>query len=108
MMAREKRFIPLECNPAVFTGLINELGVPNLEFQDIYSIDEPDLLALVKRPVHSLIFIYPGDSSDELKEKRRLEKEGGVNGAPGSDGGDADSDSDEGDLFGDDNSMDIG
>lgn len=43
-----------------------------------------------------------------MKEKRRLEKEGGTNGTAGSEGGDADSEDGGDDLFGDDNSMDIG
>lgn len=39
-----------------------------------------------------------------MKEKRRLQQEGGINGAVGSETGDADdadSDDDDGDLFGD-------
>jgi ubiquitin carboxyl-terminal hydrolase L3 len=55
-----KTFIPLENNPDVFTHLVHRLGVsPKLGFYDVYSIDEPDLLALVPRPVHALIFIAP-------------------------------------------------
>lgn len=56
----KKTFIPLENNPDVFTGLIHDLGVsPKLGFYDVYSLDEPSLLALVPRPVHALIFIAP-------------------------------------------------
>ncbi|KAG9256319.1 ubiquitin hydrolase L3 [Emericellopsis atlantica] len=55
-----KVFIPLENNPEVFTGLVHDLGVsPELGFYDVYSLDEPALLAMVPRPVHSLIFITP-------------------------------------------------
>lgn len=57
----KKTFIPLENNPSVFTGLIHDLGVSStLGFHDIYSLDEPDLLALVPKPVHAIIFIAPG------------------------------------------------
>jgi ubiquitin carboxyl-terminal hydrolase L3 len=57
----KKRFIPLENNPEVFTSLVHDLGVsPKLGFYDVYSIDEPSLIAMVPRPVHALIFITPG------------------------------------------------
>jgi transcription initiation factor TFIID subunit 7 len=46
---------------------------------------------------------------DEMKEKQRWQKEGAVDSAPGSEGGDTDSDESEGDdLFGDSNNMNIG
>jgi ubiquitin carboxyl-terminal hydrolase L3 len=57
-----KTFVPLENNPEVFTHLVHELGVsPELGFYDIYSIDDDDLLALVPRPVHAIIFIAPAN-----------------------------------------------
>jgi len=58
----KKTFIPLENNPEVFTGLIHDLGVsPELGFYDVYSLDEPALLAMVPRPVRALIFIAPAN-----------------------------------------------
>lgn len=58
----KKTFIPLENNPEVFTELVHKLGVsPQLGFYDIYSLDDPDLLAFIPRPCHSLIFISPAD-----------------------------------------------
>lgn len=58
----KKTFIPLENNPDVFTSLIHDLGVsPKLGFYDIYSLDEPELLALVPKPVHAVIFIAPAN-----------------------------------------------
>lgn len=57
----KKTFIPLENNPQVFTSLIHDLGVSaKLTFHDVYSLDDPDLLAMVPRPAHALIFITPG------------------------------------------------
>ncbi|PKX98486.1 cysteine proteinase [Aspergillus novofumigatus IBT 16806] len=42
-----KAFVPLENNPEVMSHLVHQLGLPpTLGFTDIYSIDEPDLLAL--------------------------------------------------------------
>ncbi|EEU46981.1 uncharacterized protein NECHADRAFT_35365 [Fusarium vanettenii 77-13-4] len=56
----KKVFIPLENNPEVFNKLIHNLGVSEkLGFYDVYSVDEPDLLAMIPRPVHALIFITP-------------------------------------------------
>src|SRR5690349_11677049 len=56
---RRKHYIPLESNPVVFTQLIRTLGVSNLEFQDVYSIEDLDLLALLPRPVLALILVFP-------------------------------------------------
>ncbi|KAK5989030.1 Ubiquitin carboxyl-terminal hydrolase isozyme L3 [Cladobotryum mycophilum] len=56
----QKTFIPLENNPDVFTSLVHDLGVsPELGFYDVYSIDEPELLSTIPRPVLALIFITP-------------------------------------------------
>lgn len=55
-----KKVIPLENNPAVFTSLVQDLGLsPELVFNDVYSIDDADLLAVIPRPAHALIFITP-------------------------------------------------
>jgi len=58
----KKTFIPLENNPTVFTALVHRLGLSTqLEFHDVWSIDEPALLATISRPVHALVFISPAD-----------------------------------------------
>ncbi|KAI9901663.1 hypothetical protein N3K66_003480 [Trichothecium roseum] len=55
-----KTFIPLENNPEIFTSLAQDLGVSSdVGFYDVYSLDDPDLLSMVPRPVHALIFITP-------------------------------------------------
>ncbi|KAF4302171.1 Peptidase C12 ubiquitin carboxyl-terminal hydrolase 1 [Botryosphaeria dothidea] len=55
-----KTVVPLENNPVVFSHLIRILGVsPKLSFHDVYSLDEPALLALIPRPALALIFIAP-------------------------------------------------
>ena len=59
-MSRTKYYFPLESNPEVFTRLINNLGARDLEFQDVYSVDEPDLLAMIPRPVLALVLVFPG------------------------------------------------
>jgi ubiquitin carboxyl-terminal hydrolase L3 len=56
-----KVVVPLENNPDVFTSLINAIGVsPQLGFYDIYSLDK-EMISLLPRPVHSIIFIAPSD-----------------------------------------------
>lgn len=58
----KKTYVPLENNPEVFTHLVHNLGVsPELGFYDVYSLDDPDLLTFIPRPVHALIFISPAD-----------------------------------------------
>ena len=51
----------IENNPVVFSKLSTALGVePTLEFHDIYSIDDPDLLSYIPRPVYAVLFTCPG------------------------------------------------
>lgn len=49
-----------ENNPEVMTRLATKLGLsPKLQFYDIYSFDEPELLAFIPRPVLALLVIIP-------------------------------------------------
>ncbi|KZT51333.1 cysteine proteinase [Calocera cornea HHB12733] len=59
-MAR-KQFVPLESDPLIFTSLLHKLGGSDkLSLVDVLSLDDPDLLAFIPRPVLGLIFIFPG------------------------------------------------
>ncbi|KAH7130496.1 hypothetical protein B0J11DRAFT_429087 [Dendryphion nanum] len=70
---RAKRFVPLENNPEVMTSLVHKLGLaPNLAFHDVFSIDEPELLAFVPRPAHALLLIFP---VSETYEKFRVQED---------------------------------
>ncbi|KAJ7591548.1 ubiquitin carboxyl-terminal hydrolase [Mycena floridula] len=72
MAPRTKHYLPLESNPEVFTHLIRKLGVDALEFQDVFSIDEPDLLAMITRPVLALVLVFP---TSEAYEKFTADEE---------------------------------
>ncbi|KAE8146315.1 hypothetical protein BDV25DRAFT_162725 [Aspergillus avenaceus] len=61
-----KAFVPLENNPEVMSHLVHQLGLPpTLGFTDVFSIDEPDLLAFVPRPAHALLLVFPVSPSYE-------------------------------------------
>ncbi|KAG6088907.1 hypothetical protein E4U15_004739 [Claviceps sp. LM218 group G6] len=63
-----KVVIPLENNPDVFTSLVHDLGVSaELGFYDVFSIDDPSLMAHVPRPVFALIFIAPSDMQTAVR-----------------------------------------
>jgi len=66
-----KYYIPLESNPDVFTQLIHTLGVP-LEFCDVFSIDEPELLGMIPRPVFALVLVFP--TTETHKKQSALEE----------------------------------
>ncbi|KAF2459186.1 hypothetical protein BDY21DRAFT_301217 [Lineolata rhizophorae] len=67
-----KRFVPLENNPEVMSKLMHNLGMSEkLDFHDVYSIDEPDLLAIVPRPAHALLLVFP--VSETYENFRRQE-----------------------------------
>jgi ubiquitin carboxyl-terminal hydrolase L3 len=45
------------------TCLAHRLGLsPDLSFHEPYSLTEPELIALVPRPVYALLFLYPEDA----------------------------------------------
>lgn len=63
-----KHFIPLESNPDLFTELIHKLGLPDsFCFQDVLSLDDTELLALLPRPAYALVLVFP---TTEIYEKR--------------------------------------
>ena len=71
-MGYTKHYIPLECNPDLFTHLLHELGVSSdLIFQDVLSLD-PNMLAFVPRPVLALILVFP--TSDVYEKEKAIEE----------------------------------
>ncbi|KAG9533500.1 cysteine proteinase, partial [Aureobasidium melanogenum] len=58
--AATKSFVPLENNPEVMSSLLHNLGLSSqLAFHDVFSIDEPELLAFVPRPACALLLVFP-------------------------------------------------
>ncbi|KAI1459357.1 putative ubiquitin carboxyl-terminal hydrolase [Annulohypoxylon moriforme] len=55
-----KSWVMLENNPEVMNQLALKLGLsPELSFYDVWSLDEPELLAHIPRPVLALLVIFP-------------------------------------------------
>lgn len=67
-------FYPLESNPTIFTDLMHKLGVSkSLAFYDVLSVDDPDLLAWIPRPVLALVFVFP-TPHDYWKIEKEIEE----------------------------------
>ncbi|KAB8076383.1 hypothetical protein BDV29DRAFT_200179 [Aspergillus leporis] len=76
-----KAFVPLENNPEVMSHLVHQLGLPpTIGFTDVFSIDEPDLLAFVPRPSYALLLVFPVsrtyESSRITEDSKLTEYEG--------------------------------
>ncbi|KAL8645842.1 MAG: hypothetical protein Q9226_007116 [Calogaya cf. arnoldii] len=68
-MQYAKHFIPLESDPSIFTSLLHSLGgASTLRFIDIWSLDDPDQLAVIPRPVLAYVLVLP-TSEDYEKQK---------------------------------------
>ena len=64
-----------ENNPEVMSSLMHQLGLSkSVGFHDVYSIDDPDLLAFVPRPVYALLLVFP---VSETYEKFRAQEDQG-------------------------------
>lgn len=67
-----KRVIPLESNPAVFTDLAYNLGLtPVLEFHDVYSLTDKDLLNFLPNPLYAVILLFPLSKNYEDYRKQQ-------------------------------------
>lgn len=65
----KKHFIPLESNPDIFNELLSLLGASKkLRFEDVLSLDEPDLLP---HPAVALVLVFP--TTDDYEAKRAAE-----------------------------------
>lgn len=53
--------------------LVHQLGLsPTIDFHDVYSISDPDLLAFVPRPAYALLLVFP---VNDTYEKFRCEED---------------------------------
>ncbi|KAH8676351.1 putative ubiquitin carboxyl-terminal hydrolase [Xylariales sp. PMI_506] len=76
-MEGRKQWIMLENNPAVMNQLAQKLGVSeDIGFYDVYSLDEPELLAHIPRPALALLVIIP--LTDSWEKERTAEDAGEV------------------------------
>lgn len=58
------------------TTLVHKLGLsPSLQFHDVWSIDDPDLLAFVPRPAHALLLVFPvSDTYEKFRHEEDKDK----------------------------------
>jgi ubiquitin carboxyl-terminal hydrolase L3 len=57
------------------SSLVHKLGLSEkLAFHDVFSIDEPELLAFVPRPAHALLLVFPVSETYE-KFRRQEDKD---------------------------------
>lgn len=68
--------IPLESNPDIFTEFGYKLGLsPLLQFCDIFSLTDPDLIAFLPRPLEGVILLFPiTDNYESFKNSEKVLK----------------------------------
>lgn len=60
MSSDTKRVYPLESNPAIFLEMAHKLGLtPIVEFHDVLSLLEPELLMFLPQPVYGVTLLFP-------------------------------------------------
>lgn len=69
------------------SSLIHKLGLsPALSFHDVFSIEDPELLAFVPRPANALLLVFPISKTYETfrvsEDKEKTEYEGKGKGEP--------------------------
>ena len=73
MLFEQNLIVCAENNPEVMSSLVHKLGLSSdLAWHDVYSIDDPSLLAFVPRPAHALLLVFPTSSA---YEKARSEED---------------------------------
>ncbi|KAM0803954.1 ubiquitin carboxyl-terminal hydrolase [Usnea florida] len=81
---KQKRWVMLENNPDVMNQLATKLGLSSdLQFYDVYSLDEPALLAAIPRPALALLVIIPLTPAWDLsRQAEDADKEPYTNSGP--------------------------
>lgn len=65
-----QRWKPIECNPEVLTSLSHSLGLSSsYGFHDVFSLDDPELLQFIPRPVQALVLVYPSTPHDQKTQQ---------------------------------------
>ncbi|KOC67448.1 Ubiquitin carboxyl-terminal hydrolase [Habropoda laboriosa] len=71
-------WVPMESNPEVMTKFLHKLGVAeDWSIVDVYGL-EPDLLALVPKPVVAVILLYPLSKKSDIGLEDEEEKIKGI------------------------------
>ena len=73
----EKHWLPIECNPEIFTKFASKLGFPSIDlaFYDVVSLDPEMWMAMIPSPVAAVIVAFPIKEWHQEFRKQQIEEQ---------------------------------